>query len=153
MLRVKTGGNNIWSDIILHPWMWWNQMCNGMPSGHKVKTGVNPERRGAKVKSQADNMHQQREKQDSNMGKNPKLNRFTWSQTQRGLRIHHLGEQSNIYRTTTGEIWHRTKGTEAEGFQDIIQYNSLNPQNRNGQKKRKTDSKGIHFSSVTDPLF
>lgn len=43
-----------------------------MPSGHKVKTGVNPERRGAKVKSQADNMHQQREKQDSNMGKNPK---------------------------------------------------------------------------------
>lgn len=27
-------------------------MCNGVQSGHKVKTGVNPERRGAKVKSQ-----------------------------------------------------------------------------------------------------
>lgn len=66
----------------------------------------------------------------------------------------HLGEETNIYRTTIGEIWHGTKGMEAEGFQDIVQFYLRTPQqNRNDgepfiwkPKKKSRHAFGFSFT-------
>lgn len=73
----------------------------------------------------------------------------------------YVGEETNIYWTTNGEIWHRTKGMEPEGFQDVIQH-IFAPTQKKWTAKMASKSimvtfsanqnNAIHFSSVILPL-
>lgn len=100
--KKKRAEKNIWSDT-LHPW----RMQNGLwrERWHREKTGRMQQDRWVR-RAKTHLTGQKQENTDSQ-----KVRHYKDSECTR-----YAGEETNVYGTNNGEIWHRTKGVEPEGF-------------------------------------